>query len=231
MASQIQCHMINNNIFPQLQSAYRSHHSTETALLKVTNNLLMNMEKSCVSLLLLLDLTAAFDTIDHGIFLQSLQTKLGVSGTALSWFKSYLERRYQRICIKETLSQPLDLKCGVPQGSSLGPLLFTIYTQDLFSILGSRFPTSHAYADNTQLCLSFSPNVSTREADDITAIENCIQDMSQMMWEKKLLLNDDNTALLLVGSCNQVAKVSIDHVRVSDYTYVLCHQFVIWARG
>ena len=73
MASQIQCHMINNNIFPQLQSGYCSHHSTETALLKVTNNLLMNMEESRVSLLLLLDLSAAIDTVDHGIFLQSLQ--------------------------------------------------------------------------------------------------------------------------------------------------------------
>ena len=163
--------MINNNIFPQLQSGYCSHHSTETALLKVTNNLLINMEESRVSLLLLMDLSAAFDTVDHGIFLQSLQTKLGVCGTALSWFKSFLERRYQRIWIKETLSQPFDLKCGVPQGSCLGPLLFTNYTQELFSILGSRFPTPHAYAHNTQLCLSFSPNVSTREADDVTAIK------------------------------------------------------------
>ena len=231
MASQIQCHMINNNIFPQLQSGYCSHHSTETALLKVTNNLLMNMADSRVSLLLLLDLSAAFDTVDHGSFLQSLQTKLGVCGTALSWFKSFLERRYQRICIKETLSQPFDLKCGVPQGSCLGPLLFTNYTQELFSILGSRFPTPHAYAHNTQLCLSFSPNVSTREADDVTAIKNCIQDTSQMMCKKKLLLNDDKTELLLVGSYNQVAKESTDGVRVSDYTYVLCHQSVIWARG
>ena len=74
MASQIQCHMINNNIFLQLlQSAYCSHHSTETALLKVTNNLLMNMEKSRVSLFLLLDLSAAFDTADHGICVPGLE--------------------------------------------------------------------------------------------------------------------------------------------------------------
>ena len=123
------------------------------------------------------------------------------------------------------------LKMWCPLGSCLGLPLFTIYTQDLFSILGSRFPTSHAYADNTQLCLSFSPNVSTREADDITAIENCIQDITQMMCEKKLLLNDDKTELLLVGSCNHVVKVSVDGVRVGDYTYVLCHQSVIWACG
>ena len=108
VANQIQCHMIKNNLFPQLQSAYRSHHSTETALLKVKNDLLMNMNKGHVSLLVLLDLSAAFDTVDHKILLKTLQTKLGVCGSALSWFKSYLEGRSQRICIKETLSQSFD---------------------------------------------------------------------------------------------------------------------------
>ena len=85
--------MIANNLFPQLQSAYRSHHSPETALFKVTNDLLMNVDKDNISLLLLLDLSAAFDTVEHGILLQSLQMILGVCGTALSWFKSYLEGR------------------------------------------------------------------------------------------------------------------------------------------
>ena len=80
-----------NNLFPQLQSAYCSHHSPETAFLKVTKDLLMNMDKSHVLLLLLLDLSAAFDTVDHGILLQSPQMKLGVCGTALSWFKSNLK--------------------------------------------------------------------------------------------------------------------------------------------
>ena len=108
MASQIQCHMIKNNLFRQFQSAYRFHHSTEITLSKVTNDLLVNMDKGHVSLSLLPDLSAAF------ILLQSLQTKLGVCGTALSWFKSYMEGKSQRICIKETLSQPFDLKWGVP---------------------------------------------------------------------------------------------------------------------
>ena len=110
VANQIQCHMIKNNLFPQLQSAYRSHHITETALLKVKNDLLMNMNKGHVSLLVLLDLSAAFDTVDHKILLKTLQMKLGVCGSALSWFKSYLEGRSRRICIKEMISQLFDLK-------------------------------------------------------------------------------------------------------------------------
>ena len=85
--------MITNNLFPQLQSAYRYHQSPETALFKVTNDLLMNVDKGNVSLILLLDLSAAFDTVDHGILLQSLQIILGVCDTALSWFKSNLEGR------------------------------------------------------------------------------------------------------------------------------------------
>ena len=93
VASQIQCHMITNNLFPQLQSVYRYHQSPETALFKVTNDLLMNVDKGNVSLLLLLDVSAAFDTDDHGILLQSLQIILGVCGAALSWLKSNLEGR------------------------------------------------------------------------------------------------------------------------------------------
>ena len=95
-------------------------------MLKATNDLLMNMDKGHVSLLLLLDLSAAFNTVDHGILLQSLQKKLGVCATARSLFKSYLEGRSQRICINETLSQPFEVSCP-------GPLLFTIYKRDLFS--------------------------------------------------------------------------------------------------
>ena len=153
VANQIQCHMIKNNLFPQLQSAYRSHHNTETAALKVRNDLLMNMNKGHVSLLVLLDLSAAFDTVDHKILLKTLQMKLGVCGSALSWFKSYLEGRSQRICIKETLSQSFDLKWGVPQGSCLDLLLFTIYSSDLFSLLESHLPSAHAYANDTQFIL------------------------------------------------------------------------------
>ena len=143
--------------------------------------------------------------------------KLGVCGSALSWCKSYLEGRSQRICIKETLSQSFDLQWGVPQGSCLGPLLFTIYSSDLFSLLESHLATAHAYADDTQLYLTFSPSVGTGELDAVTAIENCIQDMRQWMCVRKVMLNDGKTEFLLVGTRKQLTKVSIDGVRVGDY--------------
>jgi hypothetical protein len=87
----------------------------------------MNMDKGHVTLLVLLDLSAAFDTVDHTILLRRLQSLLGLRGNALSWFQSYLSGRAQRISVDGTYSDKFDLECGVPQGSCLGPLLFTIY--------------------------------------------------------------------------------------------------------
>ena len=91
VATQIQSHMVDNDLFPCLQSAYRQNHSTETALIKVKNDLLMNRDKGHVTLLVLLDLSAAFDTVDHDILLRRLHSLLDLGGKALSWFQSYLK--------------------------------------------------------------------------------------------------------------------------------------------
>lgn len=119
-------HMTVNNLYPSLQSAYRKNHSTETALVKITNNILCNTNNQHVTLLVLLDLSAAFDTIDHDILLKRLSTKLGVEGVVLQWFQSYLEGRSQRVSVHGSISDKFDLHWGVPEGSCLGPLLFTI---------------------------------------------------------------------------------------------------------
>ena len=138
-ADQIQSYLNEHDLFPSLQSAYRRHHSTETALIKVKNDILMNMENQKVTLLVLLDLSAAFDTVDHRILLDRLQFDFGISGSALNWIESYLSNRTQRIYIDGVLSSNFNLKFGVPQGSCLGPLLFSLYASKLFKIFQSQY--------------------------------------------------------------------------------------------
>ena len=153
VAIQMQDHMAANSIFPGLQSAYRPNHSTESALLKVKNDLLLNMDKFLVTLLVMLDLSAPFDTVDHGILLHRLQSKLDLRGKALLWFKSYLAGRTQQISINGSLSEKFNLRCGIPQGWCLGPLLFIIYASSLFDILKSHLPSVHTYADDIILLI------------------------------------------------------------------------------
>ena len=118
---QIHEHMVDTNLYPNAQSAYRVHHSTETALLKVKNDILLNMNKQHVTLLVLLDLSAAFDTVEHKIFLEALNT-FGLGGRVSKWFRSYLSGLSKSILVRGFLSK-FDLNCEVPQGSCLGPLL------------------------------------------------------------------------------------------------------------
>ena len=100
-----------------MQSAYRPFQGTKTALLRINNDLLRAIDQHQEAVLILLDMTAAFDTIDHGILLDRLYKRYGICGTALSWFTSYLDGRTQRVVIKDSVSDPVLLNCGVPQGS------------------------------------------------------------------------------------------------------------------
>ena len=129
---QVDNYMKRNDLYPSLQSAYRMNHSTETALLKVTNDILLNMNSQQTVLLVFLDLSAAFDTVDYSVLLRRLQFSFGIAGTPLKWFSSYLAARRQRISICGTLSDRFGLDWGIPQGSCLGPLLYIIYSSKFF---------------------------------------------------------------------------------------------------
>ena len=125
---QLKYHREINQLIESLQSAYRAQHSTETALLKVMNDVAIDCDPVKVSLLNLLELSAAFDTIDHRVLLQHLEITFRVSGTALEWLKSCLSNHYQVVVVKgRKLSDHL-LKYSVPQDSVIGPVLFTLYT-------------------------------------------------------------------------------------------------------
>ena len=130
---QLQKHLSENNLLETNQSAYRKDHSTETAVLSVFDGLLKKADERLVSLIALLDLSAAFDTLDHSILLTRLDVTFGVRGTAYKWFLSYLQDRQQSVLIDGVLSNPMWY--GVPQGSVLGPVLFTLYSQPLSDVI------------------------------------------------------------------------------------------------
>ena len=150
-----------NSLYPANQSSYRKNYSTETALLRVKNDILLNMNKQHVTLLVLLDLSEAFDTVDHNVLLSLLHSKFGISGTALEWLPSYLNGRSQHVMVQGNLSQSLNFDFGVPQASCLGPLLFMFYASKLLDVIKVHLLTVHCNADDTQLYVSFSPNKST----------------------------------------------------------------------
>ncbi len=118
-------------IYEEFQSGFRPRHSTETALVQITNDLLLASDQGCISLLVLLDLSAAFDTIDHDILIDQLQNYTSIQGQALRWFRSYLSDRYHFVYLNGQASQLSTVKYGVPQGSVLSPLLFSLHMLSL----------------------------------------------------------------------------------------------------
>ena len=214
---QIYHHMMTHKLFPLLQSAYRKGHSTETALLREQNDILMNMDRQQVTLLVLFDLSVAFDTVDHRILLHRMVTSFGITGTALEWFKLYLTNRSQRVVFGKGQSKSFQPPYGVPQGSCLGPLLFTVYSSKLFDVIKKYLPTVHVFADDTQLYLSFQPNSRTSEAEAIEAMELCIKALWTWMITDKMKLND-KTEFMLLGTHQQLSKVCIEKLFVGDIT-------------
>ena len=203
VAKRIISHMDTNLLHEILQSSYKQYHSCETALLKVHNDILQAIDhKKCV-LLVLLDLSAAFDTVDHKKLLHTLAERIGLCGTALKWFVNYLSDRVQSVIIDGIESELWNILFGVPQGSVLGPILFIIYTSPLGDILRHRGISFHLYADDTQLYLSFNVDESK---DAFLKMEQCISEIRTWMASNFLRLNDDKTEVVLIGSPHLLQK-------------------------
>ena len=169
-------HMSANGLNPITQSAYQANHRTKTALLKVKNEILLNMNKQQVTLLVLLViLLRALGSLDIGI-------------RVIEWYRSYLSGRGQRISFRGCTSERFNLDCGVPQGSCLGPLLFSIYTSSLLSIVQDLLPTVHCYADDNQLYVYFSPADENGQFDAFAAMESCVRVIRNWMHENRLLI-------------------------------------------
>ncbi len=190
--NQVSLFLSQNNKLDTKQSGFRSGHSTETALLSVTEALRIAKANSKSSVLILLDLSAAFDTVNHQILLSTLSS-LDITGIPLRWFESYLTGRSFRVAWGGEVSKAHKLVTGVPQGSVLGPLLFSTYTTSLAPIIQAHGFSYHFYADDTQLYLSFRPDDPTVAA----RISGCLADISAWMKEHHLQLNLAKTELLV----------------------------------
>ena len=197
-------------------SAYRHGHSTETALVKVQSDILKNMENQKVTLLVLIDLSAAFDTVDHGIALDVLHTRFGLSDTVLEWHKSYLSGRKQCVVLNGTRSNVFELAYGVPQGSCFGPLIFTQYASSLFDVIYQHLEHAHGFADDHQLYMEFSANSLLSQQNAIKCMESCLADIKTWMLSFKLKMNDSKTEFLVIGSRQQLAKVNCNSIKVGD---------------
>ena len=190
-------HLESNGLNELYQSAYKPNHSTESTLLRVQNDILTALDdKKCI-VLVLLDLSAAFDTIDHEVLLSRLQSRIGIVGKALKWLTSYIKNRSYLVQVHGEKSSTYDVKFGVPQGSVLGPILFCIYMLPLGDILRRHKVQFHQYADDLQLYLSFS---SDNHQAVVSKIENCVEEVQSWLETNFLKMNKDKTEIMFIRS-------------------------------
>jgi len=216
---QLNKYLNDNCLHEPLQSAYKAFHSTETALVTITDDIMLALDKGENVFLVLLDLSAAFDTVNHARLLTRLQNTFGIQGMALQWFQSYLSNRSQFVSINNKNSSVRDLSIGVPQGSVLGPVLYSLYTAPLADVIKSFGLSYHMYADDNQLYFSFkSSDVHSAKIQ----IENCVNAICRWMDLNELKINHDKTEIMLIHSkyrpppVFQSLSVGLEHVTASS---------------
>ena len=189
-------HLEGNNLFGEFQSAYRKFHSCETAITKVSNDILVNLDSSSSSFLIFLDLSSAFDLVDHSILLKRLHDQFHIAGNVLQWFKSYLTDRNFSVKIGVSMSDGTIIFYGVPQGSILGPILFLLYISEIESIAKLYGLKIHIFADDMQLYISFQ-QCDTLEC--ISNIEHCLRHIKVWMSTNFLKINESKTQLMIIA--------------------------------
>ena len=229
MVKQLTQYMDTNSLLPSYQSAYRRFHSTETAIVKLVNDILLCLDKTHSTLLVAVDLSAAFDTVHHGILLDVMKNKFGVSGTCLNWMSSYLYPRNCVVSVNKALSSPIDLPFSVPQGSVAGPIAFTCYASTLADVV---LPTDQqndhhiniaGYADDHSLYTEFRSGNSMQEQRAVTNMQHILLRLKEWMVANKLQMNDAKTEVIFFKSPffnqkinTQSVCVGADHVDPTD---------------
>ena len=190
-------HISQNNLDIPNQYGYKSAHSTESILVKITNDILIASDKKTATVLLLLDLSAAFDTVDVHILLDILCREIGITGVALEWFRSFLTNRTMRVKVNDSYSDIFYLEFGIPQGSVLGPVLFNIYIRSLYKYVENCGFNIKGFADDHQLYVSFTPNFQFHYlSQKINVVLNALTKWTDLFFLK---LNPDKTQIIVFG--------------------------------
>jgi len=196
-------HIMSTGNFNEYQSAYRVGHSTETALLKVYNDVVRAACDQQTTALLALDISAAFDTIDFDILLRRISDDFGVGGCALKWLASFITGRTQYVGVGSAQSAPVACLSGVPQGSVLGPVLFAMYISPIGNIVAAHSLRYHQYADDTQLYMTLKPG----DGCTFDAITRCVDDVNRWFLENCMMLNPHKTEAIIFGTRIQREKI------------------------
>ena len=198
---QILAYLIKHALLDTCQSAYKPHHGCITALIKVVDDILDGIDDSEATLLVLLDFSKAFDTVNHRLLLEKLSI-LGFQDTALQWVESYLSDRKQQVKTESGVSEFINLKNGVPQGSILGPFLFTSMVLDIRQHI--NFASHHSYADDLQLYKSFKPAFVN---DTIISMNKDLEKVSEYCHNSALKINEQKCYFMIVGSSKSLSKM------------------------
>ena len=167
-------HVESHRLLPTFQSAYRPFHSTETAVVSILNDMITAVDSGRIGALMLLDLSAAFDTVDHSVLLEVLYRRFGITGKALGWFDAFLNDRHQTVHFGGTASDDTMLLFGVPQGSVLGPKVFSQYAEDVADIFRRHNVHHYLFADDMQ---GQSSSLPQDAATVTTRLSNCAKDI------------------------------------------------------
>ena len=210
VAQQLQHFMEENRIYGIYQSAYRPHHSAETALVRIHNDIAQTIDSRRSVLLVLLDLSAAFDTINHNTLLRRL-SGYGLSGDVLAWLTSYLHNRTCVVCVKSGVTEVETITTGVPQGTVLGPLLFNAHIAPLTTLLQKHNIHHHLYADDTRLYITFPP---TDHTQALARMEACVQDAKAWLCDNGLVMNDNKSQAIVIRSSSLRTPTSLTGVNI-----------------
>ena len=214
MLLQLSQHCDTNNLQPDYQSAYREHYSCETVVLKLSNDILWAMEKQQVTCLVALDLSAAFDTVDHTTLLAILKCKFGLEGNAIQWFDQYLRPRSFKVTINGKNSSEKDLSLSVPQGSCTGANIFNLYCLPLHEVIPSDLQLS-GFTDDHSVRKSFKASSREEELNTVTSMEACMLNIKNWMDEMRLKMNPSKTEFIYFGFNRQVTKCNTHEMNVA----------------